>query len=156
MREEKISLEKLFGKIISDMEIIAEEKGHELSLDIKGDIPLINCDLAKITQVLTNLLQNAIKFTPNGGKICVTVERGDIGNSVQVEVSDNGIGIPKEEHENVFKQFYEVDTNLHKETSGTGLGLSIVKGIVEAHEGKIWAVSAEGQGTSVMISLAKI
>ena len=149
----QIPVDELFRKIISDMRIIAEKKGQRLSLEIADSVSVVECDRDQITQVLTNLLQNAIKFTPDGGNINVTVLNGDVGNKVLVKVSDNGIGIPEEEQENIFKQFYQVKSNLPHETGGTGLGLSISKGIIEAHGGKIWVESMPEAGSTFLFTI---
>ena len=150
---ERIPIREMFEKIVSDMMFLSEEKGQELSLYISDDIQMVECDVDKITQVLTNLLQNAIKFTPNGGNIRVRVKSGDDNNIIIVEVSDNGIGIPEKEQKNIFKQFYEVNSPTKHETKGTGLGLSIAKGIVEAHGGKIWVESTPKVGSTFSFTL---
>ena len=142
-----VSIKEMFESVVTDMKLVAEEKRHRLSLEVLGDIPMVECDGDKITQVLTNLLQNAIKFTPDGGKISVTLQNGD-SKEILVKVSDNGIGIAEEEHENIFKQFYEVGSYLQHGTGGTGLGLSIAKGIIEAHDGKIWVESTPEEGST--------
>ena len=153
IKPEPLNIGELFEKIVSDMKLLAEEKGHELSLEVSEGVSVVKCDGDKITQVLTNLLYNAIKFTPNGGKISVNVKNADENGSILVEVKDNGIGIPKDEHENIFKQFYEVDSRLNHETGGTGLGLSIAKGVVEAHGGKIWVESTPEVGSTFSFTI---
>jgi len=123
----------------------------------------LDCDPKRIQQVLYNLLTNAIKFTPqNSGKIEVSVKRVSnieqtTGSSPQLlfSVKDNGLGIAKDKQQNLFKKFYQVDTSLTRNTGGTGLGLAISKGIIEAHNGKIWIESdgIDGEGSVFLFSL---
>ena len=153
IKPEPQNIGELFEKIISDMKLLAEEKGHELSLEVAEGVSVVECDGDKITQVLTNLLYNAIKFTPDGGKISVNIQNAGENGYILVEVKDNGIGIPEDEHENIFKQFYEVDSRLNHETGGTGLGLSIAKGVVEAHGGKIWVESTPEVGSTFSFTI---
>ncbi|MDY6965433.1 MAG: PAS domain S-box protein [Halobacteriota archaeon] len=155
LKFEQVKIKEIFEKVVSGMKLIAEDKEHKLTLEVLGDIPVIECDEDRITQVLTNLLHNAIKFTPNGGKIGVTLQRDEEEGVILAKVSDNGIGIPEDEQENIFKQFYEVDSYLHHE-SGTGLGLSIVKGIVESHGGKIWVESTPEVGSTFSFTIPEV
>ena len=150
----QISLEEVFKNVVSEMKELAREKEHEISFEVPTEIPVLECDEERISQVLTNLLQNAIKFTPDGGEIGVTLknESTNEGQVIIAMVSDNGIGIPKEEYVNIFKQFYEVGSYLHHGT-GSGLGLSIAKGIVEAHGGKICVESRLGEGSKFTFTI---
>lgn|GEM_PF-789011 len=149
-----VSLDKVFRNVISGMEGLAREKEKEISLEILTEIPVVECDEERISQVLTNLLQNAIKFTPDGKEIGVTLKNEGTkeGQVIIAMVSDNGIGIPEEEYGNIFKQFYEVESYLHHGT-GSGLGLSIAKGIVEAHGGKICVESRLGEGSKFTFTI---
>lgn len=151
---DQVHLQEVFEKVVTEMNVVAEEKGHDLSLNILKDIPVVICDEDRITQVLTNLLHNAIKFTPVGGKISVSLNVDQIkgGPYVVAEVSDNGVGIPEEDHEEIFKQFYGTQKSTTNEPS-TGLGLSIVKGVVEAHGGEIKVISKVGDGTTFSFTI---
>ena len=100
--------------------------------------------------MLTNLLKNAVKFTPQG-EIRVGARRG--GDNIVFWVADTGIGIPKEEHENIFEAFRQVDGSLSREAEGTGLGLTIAKKFVEMHGGRIWLESEPGRGARFEFSL---
>lgn len=112
----------------------------------------LKCDAMRIVQVLDNLVDNAVKFVPeNTGKVEVSARLED--GSVLFAVRDNGIGIPKEKQDNMFKRFYQVDTSLSRKTGGSGLGLAISKGIVEAHGGRIWVESDAGKGASFMFTI---
>lgn len=114
----------------------------------------VKCDPKRIQQVLHNLLTNAIKFVPeNTGRIKVSVKPTDDDNSVLFAIKDNGIGIPKEKQHGLFKKFYQVDTSLSRNAGGTGLGLAISKGIIEAHNGKIWIESEHGAGATFYFTL---
>lgn len=121
----------------------AESNQQSLVLDFNSDLPRVNIDLPRISQVILNLLGNALKFTPAGGTIKVTAEVRDA--DVLVSVSDTGPGIPPEYLTKVFDRFWQVEGTKHK---GSGLGLSIAKGIVLAHGGKIWAESELNKGTT--------
>ena len=116
-------------------------------------LPVIPADGEKVRQVITNLLSNAYKFTPEGGKIILAAVK--TGDSVRVSVQDNGIGIPKEHQHLIFGKFQQVPGAKQKAAGpkGTGLGLAIAKGIVEAHGGKIWFESDAGKGTTFFFTL---
>ncbi|MFO0724502.1 MAG: ATP-binding protein [Myxococcota bacterium] len=140
----------------------AQKKGLELKLSLAEALPELRGDTSKINQCVSNLLVNAIKFTPKGGTITVSAgpceaERkysGDGGRFgalkeqfVRIDVRDTGIGIPAEKVNQVFKAFYQVDNSFTREYGGTGLGLAIVKSFVDAHGGEVWVESEEGKGT---------
>jgi signal transduction histidine kinase len=144
------------GNIIKDVVLsfkdIVAGKGILLGSVIKGDIPLVNLDPDKITQVITNLVGNSVKFTPAGGKI--SVESYVEGNSLRVDVIDTGSGISHQDLEKVFEKFYQVSRPETKGMfKGTGLGLPITKGIVEKHGGKIWVESQLGKGSKFSFTL---
>ena len=101
--------------------------------------------------VLDNIISNALKYSPEGGKVTFRVEE-KLGMIV-VSVSDQGVGIPKENIDKIFDRFYRVDKARTRKLGGTGLGLAIAKEMVEAHGGEIWAMSKEGKGTSIFFSL---
>jgi two-component system phosphate regulon sensor histidine kinase PhoR len=123
------------------------EKNLNLNVDIeKGLIGLV--DKNRIRQVMINLIDNAVKYTPAGGKISINVARKEAG--VFIEVADTGYGIPKEHLDMIFERFYKVG-----EHKGTGIGLSISKIIVEAHDGKIWVESEKEKGTKFFIEIPK-
>ena len=117
------------------------------------DLPEIDGDRVRLEQVLTNLVENAIKFTPSGGHIHLSSTQ--IGDRVRLTVADTGIGIPAEEQEKIFDRFYQVDGSERRAYRGTGLGLSICKHIVERHQGRIWTESdgVPGHGSRFHVEL---
>ena len=124
---------------------------HQLKIKLMADLPLICVDKIKITQVITNLVENATKFSPEGSQI--TIEATLIDGNVTVGVLDRGIGMSPEVLANLFERFYQAEQVVSGKTKGTGLGLAICKGIVEAHGGKIWVESQEGKGSKFYFSI---
>ena len=129
----------------------ARRHGHSLTCTLAEDMPEISGDRQRLEQVVTNILGNAIKYTPDGGHIAVT--GGGSGRSVWVEVADDGIGIPEKDRDRIFDRFYRVDKARSRESGGTGLGLSIAKEIVERHHGSLRLVPREGRGTTIRLVL---
>jgi signal transduction histidine kinase len=135
------------------MRPLAEDKGIELKSEVDEGLPPIYASRDRLRQVITNLLSNGIKFTPAGGVVAVKAENGT--DLVQVEVMDTGVGIPAEELPKIFDDFYR---GLSSADKGAGLGLSIAKRIIEAHGGKIWAVSpcrGSDSGSEFIFTLPK-
>jgi signal transduction histidine kinase len=135
-----VDIKELINRTISDQAPIVIEKQIELKSDIrtvKGDT--VFCDPKRIEQVLSNLVKNSVDFVPEkGGRIIIRVERDSDYRDVIFSVEDNGIGITAEERHNLFNKFYQVDTRIIRKHGGSGLGLAICRGIVEAHDGRIW------------------
>jgi len=129
----------------------AQRHHHNFSLECPEDLPLIRGDRARIEQVLLNMISNAIKYTPEGGRIRITA--GQQGDEVWCAVRDNGIGIPKEDVDRVFERFYRVDKARSRESGGTGLGLSIAYEIVQRHQGRLDIQSQKGKGTTITVHL---
>ena len=126
---------------------------HQFSLDFPPDFPVIRGDYERLGQVLTNLISNAIKYSPEGGHIHVGGQVMD--NAVRLYVSDEGIGIPAAEQDRIFDRFHRVDNSLARKTPGTGLGLYLVKAVVEAHDGKVWVDSTPGSGSTFWVELPR-
>ena len=125
---------------------LSQLKNQRLDVDIQPGLPRILVDARRLEQVLTNMVANAIKYTPNGGIIRAAVSRGDPG--VKFQVSDNGRGIPPEDLNRIFEPFYRVAHQTSEApVPGTGLGLALAKTLVELHGGKIWAESSPGRGS---------
>ena len=131
------------------MQVQAERADITLRVECNSDLPAVQVDSQRLEQVLVNLIHNAVKFTRPGGEVILFAEAADGG--VQFAVLDTGIGIPADEVSRIFERFYRVDKS--RTGSGTGLGLSIAKHIVEAHGGKIWAESTEGQGSTFYFTI---
>jgi len=129
----------------------AEARGLRLGLAVVPDLPPADADPERIGQVLRNLLNNALEFTPRGGEVTVTVGLGSPG--LRVDVHDTGPGIAPEHLPLVFERFYRVDPSRSRATGGAGIGLTIVKNLVEAHGGRVWADSTPGAGSTFGFSL---
>jgi len=129
----------------------ARDKDLRLSVNQANKIPDIAGDRRRLTEVLQNLLDNAIQYTPAGGQIMVSA--GVTGSEVTFTVSDTGIGIPQADQPRIFERFYRVDVARSREVGGTGLGLSIAKHLVEGHGGRIWVESDVGQGSQFHFSV---
>jgi two-component system phosphate regulon sensor histidine kinase PhoR len=129
----------------------AKEKDLQLSVNLADRIPDIAGDRRRLTEVLQNLLDNAIQYTPAGGQIHVSAGRKN--GEVIFTVSDTGIGIPQADQPRIFERFYRVDVARSREVGGTGLGLSIAKHLVEVHGGKIWVESEVGRGSQFHFSV---
>jgi heavy metal sensor kinase len=143
-----IRLDLLIKDICSLFQVLAEQKKITLEMNSNQEIMVVG-DRARLQQLFTNLIDNAIKFTPEGGAIWVTVERNN--GAIKVNIKDNGIGIPVEEQEKVFKRFYRVDKSRSRETGGVGLGLSIAEQIAQAHQGKIEVKSELNRGSTFTV-----
>ena len=129
----------------------AQRHGHKVELELENGLPQVSGDRERILQVMMNVVSNAIKYTPDGGRIRISA--GRLGARVWMEVADNGIGIPKEDRGRIFERFYRVDKARSRESGGTGLGLSIAKEIVDRHEGTLELVERPGPGLTVRLTL---
>ena len=144
------TLRELVEETVHRLEPLAREKEQNLKLTIQAAAP-INVDKTKIQQVIYNLIDNAIKYTPIGGKIVVLVKQE--GKNAVLEVSDNGSGIPKKDQAHIFDRFYRVDRARSRATGGNGLGLSIVHQAVMLHDGAVTVHSEEGKGSTFRVEL---
>lgn len=127
-------------------------KGHTSQFDLPKEPLYVRADPEKLGQAFVNVFSNAARFTPENGVIKIGLEQRS--NQVHITIQDNGIGIPETELESVFDRFYQVESHLTRSESGMGLGLPISRGLVELHEGKVWAESGgENQGTAIHITL---
>ena len=156
MNISRFSFRKAVENVYEAAKLNAEQNHHHtMTLTEEDDIPDVNGDRERIEQVVTNIVSNAVKYTPDGGKIEIHV--GKSGKNVYVRVSDNGIGIPEKDLPRLFDRFYRVDKARSREIGGTGLGLSIVSDTVRRRGGTITAAQREGGGTvfTVKLPLAK-
>ncbi|HEY3422586.1 MAG TPA: GAF domain-containing protein, partial [Methanocellaceae archaeon] len=147
------SLNELVNGVVHGVEFIAKSKQVDLHVDVPMGLPLIPLDRVKMEQVLLNLINNAIKYTPSGGQIFV--DAVDRDRDIMVSIKDTGIGIPKKDLDKIFTGFYHAGYKLSYEYKGPGLGLAISKKIVEGHGGHIWAESEEGKGSTLFFTLPK-
>ncbi len=149
----EVSLGAVAHGVVTKLAPLAEEGALQLLLDIGDDLPEVDGDRMRLEQVLTNLVENAIKFTPPGGQVRVSGQAME--DRVRLTVADTGIGIPPEEQEKVFDRFYQVDGSERRAYRGAGLGLSICKHIVERHCGRIWVESdgVPGRGARFHVEL---
>ncbi len=148
---EVIKLNDIINSSIQDLALQAEGKDIILVNDISDDLPSIQADRDKMTDVFVNLIDNAIKFTPKGGRVIISAYLSE--DFIYVEVEDTGIGIPEDKIPKLFERFYQVDSSVRRRYGGTGLGLYICKKIVLDHNGGIYVTSKEGKGTKVHILL---
>jgi two-component system phosphate regulon sensor histidine kinase PhoR len=147
-----IRVAALVNGCVESARLKAESKRQRIAVRLPEGLPSIHGDGAQLGEVLENLLDNAVQYTPQGGQIEVAAQPNS--HSVIFTVSDTGIGIPQADLERIFERFYRVDAARSREVGGTGLGLSIARHIVEAHGGRIWAESAVGQGSRFHFSIA--
>jgi signal transduction histidine kinase len=147
LKRQPVDLMNLIGDAVENYMAIAKNKRISLCSVVDPGLPQIFADPRRIEQVLGNLLSNAAKFTPEGGKIEVRACR-DNHSGIRVQVSDDGVGISAEEMGSLFQKYCQTSSGMYSKHNGTGLGLVVCKMIVEAHGGKIWAESQEGKGST--------
>jgi len=141
----RLSVSQFVESCIETTQRTAAEKDLRVSVNLQQPLPDIAADRRRLAEVLQNLLDNAMQYTPAGGQIMVGASAN--GAEVTFTVSDTGIGIPQADQSRIFERFYRVDVARSREVGGTGLGLSIAKHLVEAHGGRIWVESDVGQGS---------
>lgn len=146
------SFKNLVREIVSRHEPDKDRKRQTMTLEMP-DVPItVDADYMRLGQAVSNLVSNAIKYTPEQGDIKVRIWQPET-TSVQLEVEDNGYGIPDRSQARLFTEFYRVKSKETRSISGTGLGLSLVKSVIESHDGKVWVKSAEGEGSTFYILL---
>lgn len=150
LRRKPLRLDQLLTDVAEAFRVVANQKGLDLSLDLPKNISVTGDD-TRLRQVFTNLIDNAIRYTPKGGNIEITVFPQN-GN-VTVTIKDTGLGIPADEIPHIFDRFYRVDKSRSRDDGGTGLGLNICEWIVKAHQGSIEVQSRLGKGTTIHVTL---
>ena len=149
---EEFNFEKMIQRVITVISFHVDEKGQDFTVNIDDNIPSVLVgDEQRLAQIITNLLGNAVKFTPEGGSIFLNAELlEEIGGfcTIRIEVKDTGIGISPEQQKNLFRAFQQAETNITRKFGGTGLGLSITKSIVEMMDGKVWCESNLDEGAA--------
>jgi two-component system, OmpR family, sensor histidine kinase NblS len=156
-RFEMVDLAQPVEQTLRTYQLNAKDKGIQLLQDIETDLPAIWGNYDLLLQVLMNLVGNALKFTPEGGQVCLRayqakMETDEEKPAIRVEISDTGIGIAPEDQAAVFDRFFRVENRVHT-LEGTGLGLSIVRNIMDKHHSKIHIVSEVGVGTTFWFEL---
>ena len=149
LEPQPVMLRRLVGSVVDD--IARRTRIHRILVDFPDDFPIIDADASRVSQVLRNLLDNAIKYSPDGGLVVV---RGEAhAGEVTISVADQGIGIAPEHLNRLFERFFRVRSGLGDRVVGSGLGLPIARTIVESHGGQIWAESQPGEGTTLYFTL---
>ncbi len=149
---EEFPVKELLQAAQHDVESLAAAKGHHLHVDLTHGDTIINADRHKLGMALTNIVNNAVKFTPSGGHIFLSIEHRP--HEVWMKVDDNGVGIPADSLEKIFEEFYQVEDHMTRRHNGMGIGLSIARGVVQAHNGRVWAESqGQDKGSTFYIAL---
>ena len=148
---EDVDIAETIVRSAGSLDSLFSRKGVSLSVEIEDGMPPCKANRFLMERMIINLIENSAKYTPESGSVSVRASSGN--GTLQIEVEDNGIGIPVEHQERIFERFYRVDKNRSREIGGTGLGLSIVKHIVIQHGGSIDLKSAEGEGSTFTIKL---
>ena len=158
LNQEDFAVAEVLAEVVQEQKPSLDRRFQTVTLDVEPDLPLLHADRDRVGQVVINLLGNAIKYTPDGGRIAIKAFAE--AEHLHLTVQDNGIGIKAEHLEKIFSRFYTAgDVTRHKSgkeaflAGGTGLGLPIVKGIVEAHGGQVWVESEFGQGSTFHVVL---
>jgi two-component system, OmpR family, phosphate regulon sensor histidine kinase PhoR len=149
LQKKPVNIAGAIGHAVDRLRAQADRAELNLDFVIPSTLPEVMADEARVEQVLVNIIHNAIKFTPSGGRISISAKARD--NDILVSVSDTGVGIPADDLPRIFERFYKADKS--RSGGGTGLGLAIAKHIVEAHGGRIWAESVEGRGSTFNFTL---
>jgi len=144
-------LTHLVGNVVESFGPLAEEQGTDLVTTLPPSLPQVSVDGHRISQVLANLLSNALRYQKNGGKVEVSLK--NVPGGVELSVTDTGPGIPEGDLPRIFERFYRVDQSRSRETGGSGLGLAITKELVEAHGGRIWVESQVGRGSRFSLQI---
>jgi histidine kinase len=150
LTRQPIALDELFTELLADIQSLAEAKGHRLKVECEPGLRA-NVDRIRLGMAISNILVNAIRFTPDGGEITLRAQARD-GQQVLISVEDNGIGLTQEQIERIFDKFYQVEDHMVRHHGGLGIGLSIARALVKAHGGRIWAES-EGLNRGATLSI---
>jgi signal transduction histidine kinase len=146
---QEVPPQKLLKDVQATYQHIARQRDVKIKVDVASDIPMLSIDPVRMTQVLTNVLDNALHHTPEGGQVNLSAQK--VQGGVELAIQDSGPGIEGNDVNRIFERFYRTDPARHRDEGGSGLGLAIAKSIVQAHNGQIWAESAPGQGLKILI-----
>jgi two-component system, OmpR family, clock-associated histidine kinase SasA len=150
LRPQKLNFPPIISSVISQLDSQFQAKKQTITTDVPQDMPFVYGDEDKLRQVITNLLDNAIKYTPEGGQIHVSALHRT-AQTIQISIADNGLGIPEENQKRIFQDRHRLDRDLLE--SGYGIGLAVCQQIVRAHYGQIWVESAPGKGSAFNFTL---
>lgn len=148
-----IDVKELLNEKVKEFDDVIRDRGIELEIDIENGTQFVYADGDSVNQIVSNLIDNAIKFCEGGKKGKVAIEAETLHDYVRFCVEDNGIGISKEAVASIFDYFYQADGSSSRRYSGVGLGLAIVKNLVELNKGRVWVESEEGQGSRFYFTL---
>jgi two-component system phosphate regulon sensor histidine kinase PhoR len=154
LKREPVDLQRVVPLVLALYRERAEKKGVRLSAEVAPSLPVVEADARALEHVLSNLVDNAVKYCPSGARIVVNATPDE--DRVKLVVADTGPGIAAEHLPRVFERFYRVDAGRSRELGGTGLGLSIVKHMVEAMRGKVSVESRVGAGSTFTVSLPRV
>lgn len=146
-----VDFNELLHQVIDRFEMVSKDKQVEIIRRIPDYPTKVDIDRDRMIQIVDNIMSNALKYSPQNGKITVTLLHQ--GHNIRVSISDEGVGIPRENQSKIFERFYRVDKARTRAVGGTGLGLAIAKELVHAHGGEIWVQSEEGEGTTILFTL---
>jgi two-component system phosphate regulon sensor histidine kinase PhoR len=147
-----VQLAEVIERCTETSQLKANRKRIALEVNVPAALPVVHGDASLLRDVVQNLLDNAVQYTPEGGRVRISATAGS--REAVVTVDDTGIGIPLADQERIFERFYRVDAARSREAGGTGLGLSIAKHIVEAHGGRLWVESEVGHGSKFSFSVS--
>ena len=146
VRVRQVSMREIITEVAASFEPLARQKNIELKTELSAGELLVEAEGGKIAIALSNLVKNALTFTPDNGHVLITAEA--VPGHIRVSVKDDGIGIPAAELQRIFERFFQVESHLTRRHGGMGLGLSVARAMIEMHNGRIWAESAEGRGST--------
>lgn len=151
LTREPVDIPQLVRRVVQKMELLSAR--HRFVVAIPADLPPVLADYARVEQVLRNLLENAVKYSPSGGQITITSDL--LSDAVIIHISDEGVGVPEAERERIFSRFARLNSRVVRQMKGVGLGLYIARAIITAHGGRIWADAAPGGGAQFSFSLPR-
>ena len=151
LERREVEVDDVVTRVVSEISVARHAGDVRINREIPGDLPPLNADPERLHQVLFNLVDNAVRFTPPGGEVTIAAQRRD--GVVEVRVTDTGVGIAPEHLPRLFERFYRVDPARSREDGGTGIGLAIARSVVEAHGGHITAESQPGRGSMFTFEL---
>lgn len=151
MKTQPQGLADILGGVADLLGLQLKERKLELVNELSAEAKGVQADGEQLRRVFINIIGNALKFTPAGGKITVRSQKRE--GMVQIDIADTGCGIPPEAREKIFEEFYRVENSINEQVRGTGLGLALVKRIIEAHGGKIWVESQVNAGSTFSFTL---